>query len=664
VKKTAKLPVLLTGVALTGLCLACYVYEQQGMSMLANTVYDVLLRSTDRRLPSDEIVIVDIDEASLAKLGQWPWPRYVLARLVKRLTERNARVIAFDMVFSEPDRTSPSTARRALRDHGGVAVDRLELADFDAVFAEALATGTTVLGCFLQPTDQPVGKVAPEEDPDYHAVFHTAGAGELADHLVQASAVSVSIPVLSRAATSCGFFNSIPDGDNIIRTVPLAWARGDRRIYPCLALEAVRLSKGISSIGGMLDSNGVTGFRLGDRLVPTDADGRLLINYRRPAATAEPGRFTAYQCLSAADVIDGTDKTPLAGKLVFVGASAPGLRDTRSTPVAEEFSGVEIQATIADNLLSGDFLMEPSWSIGLVASVIVLAGVLVTCLVWAERAWWAFAGALCVGGLSVAGSATIMNRWGMVVDPTYVLLTVVLVYPVLTTLRYWQQERYARWVRGTFGAMVSPSVLSYLEQDPANLRLAGHRTEATVLFADIEGFTAVAEQLDPSALQAMLNRYLTPMADIVMKRQGYVDRFEGDLIMAEWGVPFRVEDHAMRACEAALEQLRAVEDLNPSLQELYGHKISIRIGINTGEVTAGNLGSASRFQYTVVGHHVNIAARLEALNKEHGTSVLIGEETYRRVKDRVEAREIVEVQLRGVAGTHRVYELIGLKDRV
>ena len=662
-------PVVVVGMALTACCIVLFVVRPPFMEALNNYTYDSLLKHVVKPPSSDAIAIVDLDNKSLEDFGQWPWPRYRVAKLTDRITQAGASVIAFDIVFPEKDRTSPLMVKNSIDSFFGLDIDVRglppALEDFDRLFAESLKNGNVVLGCGMHPCEDLALSADTGSDPGYRSNVAMVGKGGRVNHfLEQADDITVSIPAL-RESASVGFFNAKVDFDGIVRRNPLVWGLGPERVYPAMSLEAVRMHLGASRIRVEYDEHGITMIGLGELAVPVDRNGRLVVNYRTVQKNQRTGYMTSFPTYPAGDVLSGrVDKDVFKGKIVFVGASAVGLKDIKASPLTEYLSGVEVHATMADNMLAGDMLWAPNWMPGVHAVLILLMGTFLTVFINHGRSWFSFLVSAVVIIAAVQASLLMMEKYELVIMPVWIVFSVIVIYPVLTTIKYWQEEMQKKKVRNMFGTMVSEDVLQYLENNPESFSLTGQRTEATMFFSDIAGFTSISESLQPEKLSELLNRYLSPMTQIIMDRKGYVDKYEGDLIMAEWGVPFPTDDHAIQACLAALEQQKKLDELRPLLHEEFGHEIRVRMGVNSGVVTAGNMGSDKKFQYTVLGDAVNQAARFEPANKDYDTEIIIGEETRKAVGEEVETRLLDRLVVKGKTKPIEVYELLAVKGEL
>jgi len=659
-------PVVAVGVVLTLGCLALFIAEPPFIRAISSYAYDALLKAVHDDPQSDRVAIVDLDDGSLGKYGQWPWPRYLVARLTDRILEEGAAVVAFDIVFAEEDRTSPRLIEKDINEYLGRNIKLSgipeDLVDFDQVFAESLAKGKTILGCAMHPSDEPAPDADTSIDPSYVSRLFTRSirgkGGNVGEFLMQASGITVGHTNLTKSA-STAFFNAKVDHDGIVRSNPLIWAFGPNRIYPAMALEAIRMYWNEPQIRVGYDDQGIVNIGLRDLNIPTDKAGRLVVNYRSVRENAKTGFMTSFPTYSATNVLERTlPAGALDGKIVFVGTSAVGLKDVKASPLAEHLSGVEVHATMVDNMLHGDMLSLPYWMAGVHVVVIVIMGAFLTAFIYHGRSWLSFLASMIVIYVSIQVSLYMLDKYHVVFVPVWTVLSVIIIYPVLTMIKFWEEELQKKKVRNMFGTMVSEDVLRYLENNPGSFSLTGQRAEATMLFSDVAGFTTISESLPPDRLLELLNRYLSPMTHIIMERNGYVDKYEGDAIMAEWGVPFAMEDHATQACLAAIEQMDRLDELREPLFKEFGHRLYVRIGVNTGTVTAGNMGSNKKFQYTVMGDAVNQAARFEPANKDYSTRIIIGETTRRGAGDAVETRLLDKIVVKGKTRPIQIYELI------
>lgn len=608
-------------------------------------------------LPEDPaVVIVDIDERSLAAEGHWPWPRQKLATLLSRLFEGGAAVVGFDMVFPEPE---PDLARAVRErfgpgaDNGATVLRRLEaLPGDDDRLATALGRGESVLGYMLAEAGTRKGEVG-------------KAIGRLPDGTVgmlrRFQGHVGNIPVLQDAALSAGFLTVFPDGDGVMRRYHLLAERGGR-LYPSLALEAVRRYLLLDSVGVATTPIGgrtaVDHLDFGGRGVATDGEGAVLVPFH--------GRAGTFPSISATDLLAGTaDADAVAGKVVLVGATAQGLFDNWPTPVQTVFPGVEVHANVIQGLLSGDLPYRPAWADG--ANFVILLGLGLLLAAALPRLRPLPLAAVTLGGLAALVGANLYlwagYRWVLPVAlPALLVLT-------LGALNmgwgYLMEERSRRRLRSIFGQYVPPEVVGELMRTPDGVRsMAGERREMSVLFADIRGFSAMAERLSPAEVKDLLNRVFTPVTEAIFERRGTVDKYVGDMVMAFWGAPLADPDHAADAVAAALAMRARVAGLKEEFAALGYPGVELGIGINTGEMSVGNMGSEYRRAYTVVGDAVNIASRLEGLTRFYGVGVLVGEETRRRAGDGLAFRVVDRVRVKGRTAPLTIYTPLGAADRV
>ncbi|WP_428562376.1 MAG: CHASE2 domain-containing protein [Solidesulfovibrio sp. DCME] len=572
-------------------------------------------------------VVVDIDEASLAAFGQWPWPRYRLALLLTRLKNLGSRAIGLDMLLAEPDRASPRAVVEQLwRDlHIEAAVTGLPeaLRDYDQVLADVLRQGPFVLGYFFE-FPQKAGLGARPQGtcplPALRLAVQSApGAAPLADSLVRPAWPVCPLPRLLAAAPGAGFFNIVPDADGILRRCPLL-AGYDGKVYPSLALATVMEAYGVRDITVRATSGGLASLTLkseslGQRVVPLDASGLLLINYRGPGGS--------FPRVSAADVLaERAREADLAGRIVFIGASAAGLHDLRASPLDQAMPGVEVHATIADMLVGGDFLYRPDWALGAELLALCLAGLLSAALLAVTGALALLAPFAALAAGVWYGAAALLGQ-GIFLSPLGPLLVLAANFTALTFLKFWREERQKRFLHGAFSRYVSPAVVSRIVANRQALALSGEEREITILFSDVRGFSTLSENLAPTQVVNLLQGYFTPMTGIITAHMGTLDKLIGDAIMAFWNAPVHVPGHRTLAMRAALAMRDELDRLNPRFKASFGLAIKAGIGLHCGVVRVGNFGTKDLFDYTVIGDAVNLCARLEGLTKVYGVRLLV-----------------------------------------
>jgi adenylate cyclase len=610
---------------------------------------------------SDQIVIVAIDEQSLTRLGRWPWPRARLAELVDRLDAAGVAAIGFDVVLDQPatsvDRRAleavldadPRRPAAALRE-----VVRDELDD-DARLASALRrSGHVALAHFFE-----FGGSAPPELLQTTAalpeltVLAVAGAN-LADVPGPPVATRARLPVgpLARAAAGTGHINFAPDPDGVYRRLPIAVRVGDR-LVPSLALELVRISRGTPTTVTVAPE-GLRQARAGALELPVDGAGQLWLDFLGPPRTVAT--------VGAADVLDGqVSADRLAGRIALVGFTAAGF-DEVTTPFAAVVPGVELQATVLDNVLQQRALHRPWWLVPAEALVIVGLGLIVgPALRWLHGGWGT-AAAIALAVVYFWITQSLFTGTGLALGGLYPLVALVACMAGGAAYLSVVEEAEKRRVRAAFRHYVNPEIADLLAREPARLRLGGERRLISVLFSDIRGFTGIAEHLPPETLGEMLSQYLEAMTDVVFAHGGLLDKYIGDAVMAFWGAPVPADDHAARCCRAALDMLTALEQLNRRWSEAGLPRLGIRIGISSGNAIVGNFGSSLRFSYTAVGDTVNLASRLERLNKEFGTVVLISDDTRAAIGDEFVCREVGHTTVRGRTRGTTVHELVGRRS--
>jgi adenylate cyclase len=638
------------------------------------------LKALDLRMVSrgalpagDETVIVAIDEKSLSELGRWPWPRTTIARLIDTLQGYGARAVGFDIVFAEPDANSSlqtvAELSQEVRDAGvedkrvfGLLEKQWKLADTDAALAGAIEKAKNVtLGYFFHISQQDVAHLddgqisasaASIANSRFQMIRAEPGASEAP--LIRAHAPQPSLPLFAAVAENSGYFNAFPDSDGVIRWSPLAIKFRDNYYYSLpLALLVQYLDWPMTALN--LAEYGAAGVQLGDRQIPTDEMGRMLVNYLGPGKT-----FPHY---GVSDILNGRiPPETFKGKIVLVGATATGIYDLRVTPFSAVYPGVEIHATVIDNILHGNFLVHSGWTKFLDICTIVLVGLIMGFAIPRMKAVSGVLLSLILVGAYVAVNTGIFITTNVWMNLIYPVLTMVTIYLGITVYRYVTEEREKKKIRGAFQYYLTPSVVNEILKDPSKLKLGGDKKHLSVLFSDIRGFTTIAEKLSPEDLVSLLNEYLTAMTDIVFKYDGLLDKYIGDAVMAVFGAPLDQPDHALRAGRTALEMMTELHRLQAKWAQEGRPEVDIGVGINTGDMVVGNMGSLMRFDYTVMGDAVNLASRLEGTNKEYGTNIIISEFHYEETKETFYCRELDAVRVKGKKRPVRIYELLGEKQ--
>jgi adenylate cyclase len=626
---------LLSLAVLTALAHASGVWPLSWITRLDSMIADARLRAWMPHSRDPRIVIVDIDEKSLAEVGRWPWGRDRMAELADELFVRqNAAVVGFDLLFAEADNTTglPALERWAALEpdlRSRLNALRAPL-DHDARFARALAGHPAVLGFYL--TADRGGLRAGVLPPP---AFEAAALQGRPIAFTRWDGHSGNLPILTAAAPSAGFINSLPDTDGVVRSVPLIAEHAGGH-YETLALAMLRRYTGAPSVEPGLpaerwlprDYDGLASivvrqgpYRLA---IPVDARVRVRIPFRGPPGPAGG----SFDYVSAADLLAGRmPAAQLAGKLVLVGSTAPGLFDLRPTPVAETFPGVELHANLLSGLLDGRLPVQPDWSRGAEVAQIVLTAALLALVLprLGAAAALAFTAAVALG--VVALNLGLYAARGLVLPVASVLLLIALVNAGTTAWGYVAEGRTRRSLAKLFGAYVPPELVADMARDPARYDMRAENRELTIMFCDMRNFTRVSEALAPEALRTLVNRFFSSMTAAIRDQRGTLDKYIGDAIMAFWGAPVPDPAHAEHAVRAALAMLERIAQLNLELQARALPPIGLGLGINTGLVCVGDMGSDIRRSYTVMGDPVNLASRIEALTRHYGIDLLVGQAT-------------------------------------
>lgn len=661
--KKDQLILLAIGITASAFMVILFGLQPQFIRFLDNKLYDQFLKTYHEPKATDIPIIIDIDEKSLTEKGQWPWPRYRVAMLLKYLQAYGAASVATDIIFVEPDKTSPSELKKKLKKEMNIDVtfDGVPpaLMDNDKLMAQNLKTGPFVLGIdFIQhalKTEDGKPQISRPcfIKPAKVAVLSVPGAPSPHDVIFTAEEAICPLPVLASAAPRTGFITIAADQDSIYRKVPLLFS-WNNKYYPSLAMSALMQAMGWKkSIIVKMTPQGVESIRLGKTVIPTDKRGRMLINYRGPSET--------FRYISAADVLDKKLKPgELAGKICFIGTSAAGLKDIRPTPLDTAFPGVEAHATIVDNIISKQFLQIPDWGTGFEFLGMIGAGLVTTfLLMWAPAAWMIIP----LIGMSLGmwfGARYFFIESNLYISPLYSFINLILTFTILTMIKFWREEHAKKFIHGAFAHYLAPSVISQIMDDPDSLSLEGQEKDITIQFSDVRSFTSLSEKLSPTQVTNLLHDYLTPMTRIITNHEGTLDKFIGDAVMAFWNAPLDVENHQEKALETALIQQDKLDELNEVFIEKYGFTIAVGIGIHSGSVRVGNMGSADLFDYTLIGDNVNLASRLEGLTKYYGQKLVVSQTIVDACKDKYYFRILDSVRVKGKEEPITIYTAYSL----
>jgi adenylate cyclase len=648
---------------------------------------DLRFELRGKRPPDSRIVIVGIDENTLQKIGSYPLPRSNFALLVNRLNADGARIIAFDATFPTPESNSAVQALQELQNNVGASmsanvlkqVKELEISsDQDAAFAASLKSGgNVILGHIFLDPDRAKAANAKSAEEYYNIVWAQAfplvvpaksrdgKAVDMGKAWIRASGtvaagVEANISKIAESAASYGLLNINKDADGTLRHGTLMIRYQDLDFFPSLPLQVIREYEKIpdQDIAAYISENGLERIQFGRHLLRPSRNGTALINYTGP--------YNTYQHYSMADVISGT--TPpdaFRDKIVLVGATAMAIGDVRNTPWLDAgYMGVEVHANIIDNLLHSDEKGRGFLTRGFDEEIVDLSFILVFGLLFGflfSRITPLYSTALMLATL--AGFAVFVyfsfadkGRWISFVIPAG---TLALNYATITSFRMIREERAKRLIRKTFSQYLSPGVIELIEKDPEKyIRPGGEMKELTIMFSDIRSFTTLSEGLTPDELVKLLNEYFGAMTEIIFSNQGTLDKYIGDAIMAFWGSPYPQHDHAFRSCTCALQMVHGLEKLNVKWSREGRPPIAVGIGLNTGPVNVGNMGSDRRLAWTVMGDNVNLASRLEGITKLYHSKLVISEATYRQVSTQFVCRELDKIKVKGKNQPVNIYELM------
>ncbi|MBC7599252.1 MAG: adenylate/guanylate cyclase domain-containing protein [Polaromonas sp.] len=628
------------------------------LQRLDDILYDALLRATMPRTLDERIVIVDIDEKSLAEVGRWPWGRDKLAVLVQELLDRQgAALLGFDVVFAEADESSGlkrlrQLAREELKDQPAFTekLNQLQAGlDYDAVFAKSIEKRPVVLGYyFTSDRDGRVNGTLPAAVMDRDALKGRP------IRFTTWNGYGSNIDILAKAAPMAGFFNSITEGDGVVRSLPLM-AEYKGAYYESLSLAMFRMLVGLPGIGPgfpqekflMRGYQGLESILLkqGNKTLAIPVDDRVatLVPFRGPGG-ASGG---SYRYISASDVLARrVMPEQLKGKMVLVGTTAPGLLDLRVTPVGETYPGVETHANMISGFLDGKVFVKPDYAVGFEVVILLLAGLTLALALPMLSAPTAVATSVGVTAALVGLNFWLYSAYGLVLPLATALIMALTAFALNMSYGYFVESRSKRELANLFGTYVPPELVDEMLKDPDSYTMKASARELTVMFCDMRGFTKMSETMEPTQLQALLNSVFSRLTDLIRSNRGTIDKYMGDCVMAFWGAPVETPDHASLAVKTSMEMILAVRQLNEEHRVKGLPEIGIGIGLNTGSMCVGDMGSDIRRSYTVIGDAVNLGSRLEGLSKTYGVDVVVSEST-RRVSTNFAWQELDKVRVKG-----------------
>jgi len=618
--------------------------------------FDTFQRIDPRVKTIRPVTIVDIDEKSIAKLGQWPWPRTQIADLIINLSKYGAAAIAFDIVFAEPDRLNPDNTAKSMRYLDEVTRAKLrELPSNDQILADAIKRSRVVLG--------ETGLA--EVNPVFDKTLPVTGVAMLGEEpqrfLFDFPGLLRNVKVLEENAAGRGLFTIKTERDGIVRRVPMMM-QAQGAMMPSLSFEILRVVTGTPTVIVKSDQAGVKSVGVRGLEVPTDRNGQLWVHF----AGQDPSIY-----VSAVDVIEGNvplDK--IDRKLVLIGTSAVGLNDIKTTPVSSSMPGVEIHAQVLEAALTKSLLSEPIYAIALEFLAALLLGILVIIFAPALGPVTLVAVGALFATFLVGTSWYFYTQYRMLIDFTYPLLSTTAIYLTLIFSSFVREQAQRRQIRSAFGQYLSPALVEQLAQAPEKLVLGGEQREMTIMFSDVRGFTTISEayKSDPQGLTKLMNRFLTPLTNAILARKGTIDKYMGDAIMAFWNAPIDDDEHQINACSAALDMLEKIDELN-KVREVEAKEggqtfipIKVGVGLNTGTCVVGNMGSDLRFDYSVLGDSVNLASRLEGQSKEYGFPIIVGSKTALAAKEKFAILELDFIMVKGKKEPEVIYAIAGRED--
>ena len=629
------------------------VWDPFPIETLRLKTFDYYQRLQPRKATGLPVVIVDIDEASLAAYGQWPWPRTLIARLLENLFRSGAVVVGFDVLFAEADRTSPANIAKNVTGLTASTIAQLNsLPTNDKILADVVRRTRTVLG---QAAAVRPAETSPASAGRRRKTAVAEVGGNPRPFLQAFPALVPNLAELEDAAKGRGVLALAGEVDGVVRRVPAVF-QIDGELRPSLVIEMLRVATGRKAFAVKVNKAGISDIVVARSKIPTDGQGRIWVHYTKD----DPRRY-----LSAMTVLDGSaPRARMAGKLVLIGTSASGLFDVKATPIAGRKPGVEVHAQLLETILAGSHLTRPNYGLGAELVMLLITGLMFIILVPMVGAWWTLLVGAMFGAALAGGSWHLYTNEKTLIDFTFPALASFVIYSVLNFLNYAKEEAGRQQIKTAFSRYLSPEVVTRLAENPRQLALGGQNREMTLLFSDVQGFTSISENYDAEGLTHLVNTVLTPLTEAVLNTGGTVDKYMGDSVMAFWNAPLDDRHHARNACLTALAIGNAIAPLNEKLAAEAAERnrapkpINVGVGVNSGMCCVGNMGSDLRFDYSVLGDTVNTAARLEGQTRTYRTGNVVGESTYKMAPELA----FLELDLVRVVGRNapvRVFTVVG-----
>ncbi len=670
-KKYTKFYPMLISLTAVLIGVVAYAYGVPFLDLMELRTVDLRFISRGKQAPDPNIVMAVIDEKSIAREGKWIWPRSKIAKLIRELSQAGAKVIAFDIGFLEPDQSKQHVFQvinqikdKFQQDGTQAFLDNLKKeSDYDNMLAEAIrdSKAKVVLGYFFHINKEEAAGLTNEErqihieniSSSKYKLLQLDSPEALKSLKLEAYAPQSNISDIAKQTPFAGYFNMMPDKDGVVRSIPAVIKLGDS-LYPPLSLLTASIALN-ANILLRVDHIGLKSLKVGNISVPTDESGRILINYR--------GGEKTFPHIPVTDIMNrNVSPDKLKDKIVLVGATAIAIYDLRVTPFANEFPGLEIHANIIDNILNDRILHRPDWMAIFDVMAMISFGILLGLILPRVEA---LSGFIVTAGI-FSGHILICQylfQKGLVLNLVYPLVITLLIYVGITAYRYVTESGQKKFIREAFSHYLAPSVVKQLIESPEKLILGGEERNITAFFSDVQSFTSISEKLSPHDLVHLLNEFLTEMTDVILKYEGTVDKFEGDAIIAFFGAPNDLGNHAEIACMACIDMQKRLALLRERWKSEGRPELKMRIGLCTGPAVVGNMGSKSRMDYTMMGDTVNTAARLEGVNKLYGTYIMMSESTLQAIdKAKFITRELDAIYVVGKQIPITIYQLIGYAD--